>query len=662
MDIRYFKIFLIGFIIILLGTGTTHVQAERDRLSQAIEQAMKKTRNELSFENSQKDELVLAFAKTVKPTDLNTLDYLVKILDKSTGKIYSYWFDESLQPSTEKHAFDRRASAYQAKYGRLSRGLFSLIAETDPDSLDIFPVAIWAEQPAVEISNQVITKVDDVSFTNLVFLPIVASNSLLPIEKIVNFLSVRGYSPDYISDEVPVVYVNIPVQLILEIQAQPYVAAVFDQLEGDLQMESAARTSAAPWTWERGITGSGIKVAVLENDGVAFDNPYLYGVSYYSDLLKQIGDHATNVAGVIASTHDQQRGIAFGGEILSANAYTLLDWNVVSATDWAIDAGANIINASFGTTCSNTEIQSIDKYFDWVVWNTRTTAVISAGNINSDCLENYNVSSPGKAYNVITVGSKDDKNTASSESDVSDDQFSFFSKYIDPITASESRLKPEVVATGERIISTSRLEPWIEAGETRGTSFSAPIVAGEAALMMQRSSWLKDSPEAVKAGIMASARWTFLHDYPNYENWTPIAKMGVGAIDTTAADNSLINGRINELNLKQSDFSTGYKDIIIDLIAGQRIRVVITWSAHPSRLILNWILHDRLESDFDLSIISPSNQIFGSYADEANYEIVEFVAPQTGSYKSRIYLSRWDDSCLEERLGFAWYSGIPIAP
>jgi hypothetical protein len=147
----------------------------------------------------------------------------------------------------------------------------------------------------------------------------------------------------------------------------------------------------------------------------------------------------------------------------------------------------------------------------------------------------------------------------------------------------------------------------------------------------------------------------------NWDQWASIDKMGVGAIDITAADNSLINNRIQELYLRKNNFTDNHYDINFDGLAGQRIRVVITWSSHPTRVaIVNWILHDRLESDFDLTVTGPNGEVFGSYANEANYEIVEFTAPSSGSYRVRIHLSRWDDSSMEEKIGFSWYSGSQL--
>jgi len=598
--------------------------------------------------------LRVATARTVQMDDLEFIAYTVKVLDPRTDVIYRYWYDADVQPVTEETAFEVRAAAYEARYGRLSHSLYQRIHEPVLMTQSLIPVAIWAEQPVGK--DSVLTP-----GPHKICLPLVMGGVGSAIERIVQFLHERGYTADYVSSEAPIVYASIPSSVISKLQTQSYVAAIYDQVETRFMMDSAARTSAAPWTWDRGITGSGIKVAVLESDGVAFDNPYIDGSDYYIGWWKRVGSHATQVAGVIASDHSDYRGIAYDAEILSANALSGSESAITAAADWAIESGADVINASIGTTCRGTNITSIDKYFDWVVWERRRTVTVSAGNVDPGCSSNHNVSAPGKAYNVITVGAKDDKNTASTETDTKDDQFSYFSCYVDPTTASENRLKPEVVAVGQRIRTTSTSSPWIESSEVAGTSFSAPIVAGEAALMMDRTSWLEYSPEAVKAGIMATARWTYLHDDENWNDWASIEKMGVGAIDTTAADNSLINNRIQELYLRRSDFTDNHYDIYFDGVADQRIRVIIVWSSHPSRVrVLNWILHDRLESDFDLTIRAPNGQIFGSYADEANYEIVEFVAPQTGSYRARIHLSRWDDSSMEERIGFAWYSGFPL--
>jgi subtilisin family serine protease len=641
----------IFLLALLINLPYSQAQSE-GALATAIELSLSQTRGEAELLTEDgPDTMIVANARVVEQPDIKFVAYTVKILDTASETIHTYWYDQDLRAISEAEAFRRRATAYEEKYGRLSPGLHALLSERDSGQL--IPVAIWAEQPPETASAPT-------SYPYTIYLPVVIGGVGSSVERISQFLIQRGYAVDYTGQGVPVVYSEIPSSIILELQSQSYVAAIYPQEEGHSMLYSAARTSAAPWTWIRGITGQGVQVAVLENNGVAFDNPFLNGWQYHISWWPRVGNHATRVAGVIASTHDIERGIGPGVEILSANALNFWEVSVVAAADWAIARGAHIINASFGTICGNREITSLDKYFDWVVWHKKKTVVVSSGNVRPECPANRNVSSPGKGYNVITVGSKDDMNTAETEGDVADDRFSVFSQYVDPVTASENRLKPEVVATGERIVTTAQASPWIEAFEVAGTSFSAPIVAGQAALMMQRRHWLREAPEAVKAGIMATARWTLLWDDVNPNEYASMEKMGVGAIDTTAADNSLINGRIQSLHLRQTDFSNNHYDLHFDGLAGQRIRVIIVWNSHPSNRILNWILHDRLETDFDLTVRSPSGQIFGSYADESNYEIIEFMAPETGTYRARIHLSRWDDADIEERIGFAWYSGLPL--
>jgi len=627
-------------------------------LDVAIAQSLAATARALHREGVAAD-LQVAEAHTVAVPDLAFTAYAVKILDPQRERIYQYWYDAEGYPTTEQAAFDARAAAYVARYGHLSRDLYTRLA-VSPATANI-PVAVWAEQA-------VGSDVPPVIFPHKIYLPLVMRGGVdcgTAIECVVQFIQSRGYSVDYVSNEAPVVYATLPATVINELQAQTYVAAIYEQENAQTTLYSAARTAAAPWTWSRGITGNGITVAVLEvpdnagNSGIAVNNPYVSATAHYDGNTRE-GDHATEVAGVIASTHTTDRGVAYGATLLSANAKGGQERHVIAAADWAIKNGANIINGSFGVPCDDRSIASQDKYFDWVVWKERKTVVIAAGNLRSQCNTIYNVSSPGKAYNVITVGAKDDKNTAETEADTQDDQFCAFSLYVDPETTSSNRLKPEVVAVGQRINSTIPQSPWIGT-EVAGTSFSAPIVAGQAALMMQRSNWLTFSPEAVKAGIMTTARWTSLKDDVDPSQQASIDKMGVGAVDTTAADNSLINGRIQGLYLHKADFTNDDYDINFDVTVPERIRVIIVWSSHPSRVwITNWILHDRLESDFDLTVRAPNGQVFGSYADEANYEIVEFQAPVTGTYRARIHLSRWDNSSMEERVGFAWYSGAPL--
>ena len=83
----------------------------------------------------------------------------------------------------------------------------------------------------------------------------------------------------------------------------------------------------------------------------------------------------------------------------------------------------------------NNSMNWVDRAFDYWIRDENVTVVKSAGNTGGS------ITSPGKAWNLITVGGIDDNES----SDWSDDIMAYFSSYIDP-TASD-REKPEVVGT-----------------------------------------------------------------------------------------------------------------------------------------------------------------------------------------------------------------------
>src|SRR5262249_53751265 len=127
-------------------------------------------------------------------------------------------------------------------------------------------------------------------------------------------------------------------------------------------------------------------------------------------------------------------------------------------------------------------------------------------------------------YNVITVGSFDDRGTAG----WSDDVMSQFSTRLDPASLHSDRQKPEVAAPGENITSTSTHSPWNDFTSS-GTSFAAPMGTGTAALMMRANGSLSVWPEALKAILMATA----VHNIEGDDRLSDVD--GAGGIDAKGA-------------------------------------------------------------------------------------------------------------------------------
>jgi subtilisin family serine protease len=147
--------------------------------------------------------------------------------------------------------------------------------------------------------------------------------------------------------------------------------------------------------------------------------------------------------------------------------------NILSAIYYAVQNGANVINMSFEISSSSTELANALNY----ATSNSVICVASAGNDGED-----EVVYPAGLSNVMGVASTNDL-----------DQRSSFSNYGDQVVW--------VAAPGENIVTTY---PFGTYSVTSGTSFTSPMVAGTAALLLNAKPNL--SPSAA-AQAVANAQW-----------------------------------------------------------------------------------------------------------------------------------------------------------
>jgi len=194
----------------------------------------------------------------------------------------------------------------------------------------------------------------------------------------------------------------------------------------------------------RAVTINGSVVAILDQATAAALDP---------SLLPHAFGHGTMVAGLVHL-------VAPTAQIMPLKAFhadgTSTVFDVVRAIYYAVDHGARVINMSFSATTPSPEIT---RAIDYATGH-GVICVASAGNLGQET-----VVYPGGLRNVVGVGSTNSTTPPTR---------STFSNYGDALVS--------LGAPGEAVVTTY---PGAHFAAGWGTSFSAPLAAGAAALLLR---------------------------------------------------------------------------------------------------------------------------------------------------------------------------------
>jgi subtilisin family serine protease len=311
-------------------------------------------------------------------------------------------------------------------------------------------------------------------------------------------LASRGYVPYYIGRMYNAFAVEVPPEEVWRLVARDDVvrASRDARLAGGLAV--SAPSLGAPGWWLEGRTGDGWAVAVVDT-GIADTHPALSVAQakvfhraarfdpFYGDrpdLPEDLQGHGTHIAGIVASRNATYRGLArdvdlinakFGYRSLFGTASGYMS-DAMEAMDWAVlEAGADVITFSFGVLEPADGESVFSRYLDALVDGMGVFVAVGAMNFGPDP---GSVAIPADAYNVLSVGNMDDRETVGRGDDVL-----HFASGRGP--TADGRLKPDLVAPGTNITSTnfawSDGSPFVN---QTGTSMATPHVAGAAALIL----------------------------------------------------------------------------------------------------------------------------------------------------------------------------------
>ena len=311
----------------------------------------------------------------------------------------------------------------------------------------------------------------------------------------------------------------------------------------------ANKVTGASSLWDKGVTGKGVDVAVIDS-GVVPVNGLAGKVVYGPDLSLEASSpaknldtygHGTNMAGIIAGrdagttsysgNSSDFVGMAPDSRIVSikiADAKGQTDVSqAIAAIDWAVENrnknGLNIrvLNMSFGTDGVQNYVLDPLAYAAEQAWHKGIVVVVAVGNQGS--LTGLN--NPADDPYVIAVGSDNTNGTATT----ADDAVSSFSN------DGNGTRNPDLVAPGEHVVSLRDAGSYLDTqypaariGDRlfrgSGTSQATAVVSGAAALLLSQRPDL--TPDQVKALLTRTAA--------PVPGATP-AQEGSGLIDLAAA-------------------------------------------------------------------------------------------------------------------------------
>lgn len=272
------------------------------------------------------------------------------------------------------------------------------------------------------------------------------------------------------------------------------------------QMNRVNKIIESDWAHERGYTGKGVGVAIVDT-GIALHRDFIEGgnrvtgfVDFVNHRTEPYDDngHGSHVAGIIGgngfSSKGRYKGVApecnlIGVKVLDHRGDGNIS-DVLAGLQWILDNrrkyNIRIVNISVGTSAKDNLdensllVQGVD-----AIWDNGIIVVVAAGNNGPGPMS---ISTPGISRKVVTVGSSDDNIAVEIFGNSKSKNYS--GRGPTPFCIK----KPDIVAPGSNIISCNISRYYLKSKDSSpmmytvksGTSMATPVVSGAIALLLHK--------------------------------------------------------------------------------------------------------------------------------------------------------------------------------
>jgi len=269
--------------------------------------------------------------------------------------------------------------------------------------------------------------------------------------------------------ELDAAFIELPASSVENVSDREFIDRMEPNYKTEAMLSDSKTQIGVEAAWDTNYTGKDVSVGIMDS-GIA-DHSQLNvenRVDYTGEGTGDLNGHGTHVAGIVASQHPEQTGIAPDAELHDIKVLNQQGGGtaaqMLQGLNYAVKNDLDVAVMSLGSEVRNCNGRDIMSSSADLAANQGTIPVVAAGNIGP---EQQTITAPGCSRDGITVGSVDKNNN--------------IAPYSSRGPTADNRVKPDVVAPGSSIVSTGANGGFVRKS---GTSMAAPHVGGQAAILL----------------------------------------------------------------------------------------------------------------------------------------------------------------------------------